>query len=349
MPKSPSTSKVQLKKIAGWPQQDDAVGFYRIVQPLRFLKRGGLVEESRIIPFTGQNKGDNTPWNDRTFMSLAENADVFITTLLWKQHDILKMLNIRKHFNLKWVVDTDDNMYGIHPENPAKGHQDALEANRAKCLYLADGLTVSVPNLKKVYASLNPHIFVQKNALDFKLWDEFKVSPHKGIRIGWDGSKGHEPDLELIRPVIKEIKKDYPEVKFVTMGAQPDFSDEHHEWTPMMNYPKKLASLNLDIGLAPLIDSSFNRCKSNLRYLNYSALSIPVVYSPTENQKGLPGINATSRYEWYEAISTLIEDKQLRRKLGQGQNRYIKEHFDMKNNVQDLAKWLKELPRSDRY
>jgi glycosyltransferase involved in cell wall biosynthesis len=175
------------------------------------------------------------------------------------------------------------------------------------------------------------------------------VAKHKGIRIGWDGSIGHQPDLDIIRPVIAAIKRDYPDVTFVTMGYKPDFSDEHHGWADMMAYPKTLASLGIDIGLAPLIDSSFNRCKSNLRWMNYSALKIPVVYSPVENQKNLPGIKADSHHDWYEAISTLIEDKELRRKLGNGQNKYLKEHFDMKNNVQDLARWLEELPRSDRY
>lgn len=349
MPKSIPISPPKLHKVAGWGQQDDAVAFYRIVQPMRFLKREGLVEETRIIPFTGQNQADNTPWNDRTFMSLAEGADAFMTTLLWKQRDILRMLNIRKHFNLKWIVDTDDNMYAVHHENPAYAYTDDLNANRAKCLYLADGVTVSVPNLAKVYSTLNKHIFVQPNGLDFALWDDLKVAPHKGIRIGWDGSMGHNPDLDLIRPVITELKKKYPEVVFVTMGWQPDFSDEHQKWVPMMAYPKKLASLGLDIGLAPLIDSSFNRCKSNLRWLNYAALSIPVVYSPVENQKNLPGMKATSHYEWFDALDTLVADKALRRKLGTGQNRYAKEHFDMKHNVDGLATWIAALERSDRY
>lgn len=344
-----STNTSILSKVAGWPEQDDAVGFYRVVQPLRFLKREGLVDEVRNVPFSGEGEANHVPWNDRTFMALADKSDVFITTLLWKQRDILRMLNLRKHYKFKWIVDTDDNMFGVHHENPAFSHAQDLQGNRGKCLFLADGLTVSVPNLKKIYTTTNPHIFVQKNALDFKLWDDLKVKPHKGIRIGWDGSMGHKPDLEIVRPVIEAIKEKYPEVKFVTMGWKPEFSDEHHEWVPIHDYPKKLASLGIDIGLAPLIDSSFNRCKSNLRYLNYSALKIPTIYSPTENQKGLPGMPATSHYDWFDAMSTLIEDKTLRRVLGTGQNRYVKKHFNMKDNVKDLAEWMVNLPRNDRY
>lgn len=338
-----------LRKISGWGQQDDAVAFNRIVQPLRFLQREGLVDETRIVPFTGQNLADHTPWNDRLFLALGENADAFITTLLWKKKDILLMMNLRHYFRMKWIVDTDDNMYAVHPENTAKDYVGELLENREKCLWLADGLTVSVPNLKIIYSGLNPNIYVQKNGIDFKIWDDLVVKPHKGIRIGWDGGKGHQPDLKMIEPVIKEIKKQYPEVTFVTMGLPVDFSDEHHKWVPMMAYPKKLASLGLDIGLSPLIDSSFNRCKSNLRWMNYSALKIPVVYSPTENQKGLPGMKAESHHDWFEMLSILIEDTKLRTKLGNGQYKHLKENYDMKNNVQGLAQWIKDLHRQDNY
>ncbi|MBR7539164.1 hypothetical protein KC221_23545, partial [Mycobacterium tuberculosis] len=47
-----------------------------------------------------------------------------------------------------------------------------------------------------------------------------------------------------------------------------------HEFHPLVNladYPAKLASLNLDLALAPLEFHIFNDCKSNLRLLEYGA------------------------------------------------------------------------------
>lgn len=336
---------MSLNKITGWPQQDTAVGFYRIIQPLRFLKREGLAKETRTIPFTGANQSQHYQWSDKTFMEICDGAEVLHTTLLWKQADILRVLNLREHFGLKWVIDIDDNIYASTKDNPATEHVEVLRKNRNLCLSLADGITVSVPNLKELYSPLNPNIFIQPNGLDFKVWDKLTVPKKKKIRIGWRGAYGHKEDLELIKPVLERVKADYPMVEFVTFGYDPGFSDEHHNWVSYEDYPKKLAALGIDIVVVPLVDSSYNRCKSNLNWQEWSALSIPIVYSPTENNKGLPGFPAASSYDWYEAISSLIEKPQLRKKIGHEQNVYVKKHYNMKHLVYDLASWMEHLPR----
>jgi hypothetical protein len=336
---------VSLKKYAGWAEQDSAVGFYRIIQPARFLKRMNLVEESRTVPFTGENQTQHYKWSDKTMMEICAGADVLHTTLLWRQEDIIRCLNLREHYGLKWVVDVDDNIHASSADNPATSQAEALRPNREMCLSLADGLTVSVPSLKEFYGRLNKNIFVQSNGLDFKIWDRLKVKEKKKIRIGWRGAYGHKQDLELIRPVIEQIKKQYPKVEFVTFGWDPGFSDEHHNWVSSEKYPKKLADLGIDIALVPLVDSSYNRCKSNLNWLEWSALKVPVVYSPTKNNTGLPGFPASTSYDWFDAISNLIDQPILRKQRGIEQYAHLKEHYDMKSLITPLAKWFEELPR----
>lgn len=336
---------MSLSKVAGYPEQDSGVGFYRIIQPLRFLKRLGLVEEARTIPFTGENQTKHYNWSDKTFMDICDGADVLMTTLLWKQADILRVLNLRKHFGLKLVCDLDDNIWASPRDNPAADQAEILRKNREMYLSLVDGVTVSVPNLVDLVERFNKNVFVQPNGLDLKVWNPLKVKEKRKIRIGWRGALGHKQDLELIEPVITKIRAAYPKVEFVTFGYKPEFSDENHSWISFQKYPKKLAELGVDIAVVPLVDSAFNRCKSNLGWQEWSALSIPVIYSPTENHKGLPGIPASSSYQWYEALATLIENAPLRREVGEKQNKYLKEVFDMKVLTLPLARWLEALPR----
>lgn len=336
---------MSLNKYAGFPEQDTAVGLYRIINPARFLKREKLVKESRVAPFTGQSQTQHYNWSDKTWLEICNGADILHTTLLWKQADILKMLNLRHHYGLKWVVDIDDNIYASSKDNAATDQAEILRPNRDMCLSLADGLTVSVPNLKELYSQLNPNVFVQPNGLDFKIWDKLVVKKKKKLRIGWRGSLGHKEDLALIEPVIAKIREAYPMVEFVTFGWNPGFSDEHVGWVSSEKYPEKLAELGIDIAVVPLTDSGYNRCKSNLNWMEWSALKIPVVYSPTENNKGLPGLPTQTSYQWFESISQLLNDPSLRKSLGEKQNKYVKEHFNMKKLVYPLAEWLEKLPR----
>lgn len=335
----------KLHKVSGWPQQDTAVGHYRIIQPLRFLKREGLVEESRTVPFTGDAQTQYYNWSDKTYMEICNGADAFMTTLLWKQEDILRCMNLRHHFGLKWIVDLDDNIWSSSKDNPATDHAETLMPNRELCLQLADGVTVSVPALKSLVERLNKNVFVNPNGLDFKEWNGLKQPNKRKIRIGWRGAYGHKEDLEMIKPVIENIKKNYPNVQFVTFGWKPEFSDEHHSYISFQKFPAKLASLGIDIAVVPLVDSAYNRCKSNLGWLEWSALSIPVCYSPTENQKNLPGLPSTTSYEWYENLSSLIDNSKYRRSVGEAQNKHAKNFYSAGDLVHPLATWISKLKR----
>jgi len=85
------------------------------------------------------------------------------------------------------------------------------------------------------------------------------------------------------------------------------------------DYPRKLASLNLDLALAPLEQHIFNDCKSNLRLLEYGACRYPVVCSDTEAYRGdLPctRVRSNSTDDWLQAIRMHLSDPVASYKMG---------------------------------
>lgn len=105
-------------------------------------------------------------------------------------------------------------------------------------------------------------------------------------------------------------------------------------WAPIDLFPKMVSSWKGDIGIAPLKDSNFNRAKSNLRWLEYSAMSIPTVASniyPFKNsiRNGIDGIVCNSTQEWYDAIRSLILDKAKRSRMSAEAYRRVKKDFNM--------------------
>jgi hypothetical protein len=318
-----------FNKAVGLGLQDTSVSLYRILQPLITAKQKGLVKDNPIYPFTGDNQSQHYVLDDSWWLKTLKGADVVHSTIASNQDFLLKLMNLRKLYGFKLFFDIDDNLYSVSTDNPAGKEVEKLKHNFETCLKLCDGVTVSVPNLKQVYAELNDNIYINPNFVDQKLFN-FPRKKHKGIRIGWRGAHGHREDLDMIRPVIEEIKKNY-NVTFVTFGVNPDWSDEPHEWVDSFTFPKTLAELNLDLAVIPLVDSAYNRCKSNLAYLEYSALGIPCVTSLTENYKGC-GINCKSNYEWYEAIEKLIKEKPT-----------VK--FVDTENVEGLYSWMRDTKR----
>ena len=76
-----------------------------------------------------------------------------------------------------------------------------------------------------------------------------------------------------------------------------------------------------DIGVAPLTLDSFTRCKSDIKYLDYTALNICGIYSdhPAYNQTIRDQFNGIlcgyTADEWYEKIEHLINEKQRREQI----------------------------------
>jgi len=351
-----------LNKLSTIIKQNTGVGFHRLLQPAAWMERNGLVREVQTTRFTGDGntfrigkprffKGSDglRVLTDKELIPICKNTDVIWTTTIYDIDEIFKILDIREWTGGKWIIDMDDNIYAVSNDNPAQVQARKLEKNLETCFRLADGLTVSVPMLKELYSPLNKNIYVQKNALNFNYWKTQPKESHKGIRIGWEGAYGHKTDVELIYPIIERLIKDYPEknIQFVTFGIELNVRSEYHHWVSLQEYPEKMAELDLDIAIAPLIDSSYNRCKSNIRILEYSALKYPVVASPTENQRGLPCLYAKNNFDWYEQLERLILDKRLREEIGQKQYDFVKENYDVSKSVDGLAEWMSQLPRRD--
>ena len=79
-----------------------------------------------------------------------------------------------------------------------------------------------------------------------------------------------------------------------------------------------------DIGIAPLVASAFNRCKSAIKTMDYAALGLPVLASDVPAFRGSladgPGgmLVANTRSAWHAALSALVDDPRRRLALAKG-------------------------------
>jgi hypothetical protein len=80
--------------------------------------------------------------------------------------------------------------------------------------------------------------------------------------------------------------------------------------------------MDVDIFIAPLVDNLFNRCKSSIKYWEYSALGIGGVYSNLDPYarvitNGENGFLASTPEEWYQVLKLLIDNRDLRHNVAQ--------------------------------
>jgi glycosyltransferase involved in cell wall biosynthesis len=208
-----------------------------------------------------------------------------------------------------------------------------------------DRFVVSTEPLAEVFSQYHNNIVVRKNLLPVPTWKHLvgrKVESDLP-RVGWGGGTSHQGDLELIADVVKHF---YGKVRWVFFGMLPEmmkpYVTEFHSGVPIDVYPAMMASLGLDLAVAPLESNRFNECKSNLRILEYGACGYPVVASSViPYVTGLPGVVnvGDSKDDWIGAIEEMLEDRTRLHKRGMQLREAI--HKDWMLSGDNLDSWMK--------
>lgn len=279
-----------------------------------------------------------------------EWADVVVLNSITHKEGIAKIRERQVEYGLKVVVDSDD--WGeVNPDSPFKKMHELNEAMFVigRTMDIADLVTCTTKHLVKQVASHNKNVKVLPNFMDLEFWDRPKLTNTSDkIRIGWAGSLTHLDDLKYIVPALKRIYQEYP-VEYIFVGEQriadlmKPVPVEAMLGVPFNAWPDKLHALRLDIGLAPLLDTPFNRNKTNIKWMEYGIAKVPGVYSPTVyahiDFEPKYGVVAYDQDHWYRAIKHLIDYPQRRREIADNSYLYITKRLGLK---QHIGKWQKE-------
>lgn len=110
---------------------------------------------------------------------------------------------------------------------------------------------------------------------------------------------------------------------------------------------------NMDIGIMPLTDTPWARGKCGYKLIQYMACGLPVVASPVGVnaeivEHGVNGFLASTDQEWREALSTLLADPELRRRLGAAGRKKVEEHYSLQVWGPRVAELLRSVIEKSR-
>ncbi len=146
--------------------------------------------------------------------------------------------------------------------------------------------------------------------------------------------------MQVIAEVVRELAG---EVEWVFLGMCPPtlraYIHEFHAGVSIEQYPEKLASLNLDLALAPLEDHFFNACKSNLRLLEYGACGFPVICSDIPCYRGdLPVTRVRNKPEdWIAAIGEHLSEPDASAEAGDALRSLVLDNWMLRDS--NLLTW----------
>lgn len=225
--------------------------------------------------------------------------------------------SIQSKHNFKIVYEVDDVVFREEiPDFNVYKHafdNDEVRQNCVDMMNMVDEVTVTCKYMRDLFTEktgkkeitvvpnfppewwIGPHYDYKKVINNF---DSYKNKP----RILYSGSGAHfdvknatnqQDDFSHVMKFIIDNKHKY---KFVFIGAYPPPLREYvnsgeiefHPWQKLMDYPKFIASLNVQLLLAPLMDIPFNRSKSDIKFIEGCCLGIPCMCQDMVTYKDAP-------------------------------------------------------------
>lgn len=173
-------------------------------------------------------------------------------------------------------------------------------------------------------------------------------SNERKLTIGWTGTFSSRIYLDLLRNVFIKLTKRC-DFKLRIIGNfdydLPGVDIEIIQWTK----EKEVEDLQgIDIGVYPLVADEWVLGKSGLKAIQYMAFGIPTVATnvgttPKIIQQMENGWLVETDEEWVQALDTLINDPDLRRKLGAAARRTIVDNYSTQTIKSKYFNVLNEL------
>lgn len=326
------------RRLIGFPLPGGS-GEYRIIAPFRAVARAGLAQTSVVLSDERKNL---------RVLSLLEIAraepDVVVVHQAVDGMQLAALESYKKYCpKIRRITGLDDLISLLPPKHPSYRKRAVdIRPRLRKGLGLCDRVVVSTEPLAELCRPLIDEVVVMPNCLEWDIWGRIEPlrAPSTRPRVGWIGAQQHYGDLEHIFEVVAQLAD---EVDWVFMGMCPDpirkYVKEYHRWTNgFAAYSSKMASLNLDLAVAPLDVNPFNEAKSNLRLLEYGVMRWPVVCTDIYPYQNAPvtRVPNTTR-AWVKAIREKLSDREAARREGEALRAWVEANFILENRVAD---WL---------
>lgn len=266
---------------------------------------------------------------------------------------------------VKFIIDVDDNLYKLNAANPMRLTNRKTKSDLKTIVDSHPVLVTTNDDLRDV---LNDHravapahfppesVFVIPNHISEADYLVPDFDNGDTVRIGWVGGSSHYGDLHHTGCVqaAKKVLKRNKNVEFVSVGMQID------EWMPkgqftmrwgvkeLQNWLELFQLLKFDIFLAPLTQEPFNICKSNIKWQEAAMMGAAFVgtnigpYARTVAH-GDDGILVDDNRHWYDSLSELVHNVELRKKLAHNARERVRRDWTIESQKDKVAKKVIEV------
>ena len=287
--------ELDLNRALNYYADYSGCGFWRMIWPEHLLNAHGkmCIHGSTVMSF------------DQNYFRGVKSVRIQRQATPHQLKFIHFLKDMSKQFGFRIIYEIDDLVFSEDIPEYNKFKPAFTDPNIRKCaqeiMEACDEITVTCDFMKDYYRSKinNQNITVIPNYPP-KWWmgnfyNEKRISENfdayeKRPRILYAGSGAHfdvenrvnqNDDFHHVCEMIVKTRHKY---QWVFLGAFPlplqqfvaNGDLEYHPWAQLYNYAEKIHNLKVNMMVAPLQDNTFNKAKSDLKYIEASCFGLPV-------------------------------------------------------------------------
>lgn len=304
---------------------------YRVLQYIPLLTGNDLSAEVHLLP--------RQLWRRLLlFAKLRHYQVVFLQKKLLGPFALYALRQAARRL----VFDFDDAVM-FNDSNKDTVRSKKRESRFVRTVRSADAVVAGNAYLRDLAARENPAVHTIPTPIDMARYTGKPLPRKPGpLVLGWIGSSATLIYLERMRATWDALAGRYPQVvikivadRFCECGRMPVI-------TKHWRYDDEIADLHsFDIGLMPLTDDPWARGKCGFKMLQYMAVGVPAVCSPVGVNReivtdGVNGYHATTPDEWIDKIGRLIDDDELRARMGAQARETVLRRYSLEVNSAKL-------------
>jgi glycosyltransferase involved in cell wall biosynthesis len=314
-----------------------AASRYRALQYLPYLNRAGI--ETEVIRFPGSIRG----WLQ--VLPAVKKADILF---IQRKRLPLSVLQALRVLGKSILYDFDDAVMFKNSLSPTPYSLRRRLAFRRMLRY-TDLVIAGNTFLKEEAQRYHGDVRIIPTPIDADRYPPKVYYRTNHVNIGWIGDHGSIHYMESYKDIWEELGRRYRDLSLTiicdTFIDTRDISLIRRQWSS----EREVEYLQeLDIGVMPLFNDLWSQGKCGFKIIQYLAAGVPAVCTPVGINRevvepGVTGFWAESRQEWVERLSALIDDPEMRQRMGTEGRQKVLEGYTVQACAPRLVNWLKEL------
>lgn len=328
-PRQQASIKQQAVEVVNYAADRGGCGHWRLIWPEAVLNLNGLTNSQTLQKFVPPG---NSWYTNIKCIRLQRQVST------GQLETVKKLYEYKQKFGYKLVYESDDVVfYEDIPEynmgKPAFA-SDELRQNAIDIINLCDEVTVTCPFMRDLYRektgknevtvvpNFPPYAWMghlYNEARIVQNYSQYKQKP----RIMYTGSTNHfdvmgKAGYDDFSHVVDSVRKTVNKFTWVFIGTcPPDLVDlykskkiEVYPWQSLFDFPRLILKLNPIAMIAPLNDNNFNKCKSDIRFIEACTLGIPCVVQNIVTYDSAPNfLKFNTGEEMIDRINSVVKNR----------------------------------------